>query len=209
MDFKATLTQRRAINFFDPQRSVASELVRGIIESAALTPSSFNLQPWNVMIIDDPDQKARLRQAAWDQAKVTEAPVVLIVLADRHGWQGGHPTVERVFNESVAAGAMQSGQKDWFLNATQGLYGSSSERQQAFANKNAGMFAMALMLSAKAAGLETHPMDGFDLDAVRKTFNIPDQYWIPMLIAVGYMDAAKELAPPKWRKGFEDIVVRF
>jgi hypothetical protein len=52
-------------------------------------------------------------------------------------------------------------------------------------------------------------MDGFDHAGVRKAFNIPDNYWIPLLLAVGHFDESKKLHPPKWRKTFEEIVVRF
>jgi len=68
---------------------------------------------------------------------------------------------------------------------------------------------MALMLAAKNLGLDTHPMDGFDHEAVRKEFNIPDNYWIPLLMAVGYFNKDMELAPPKWRKTVEEIIVKF
>ena len=65
------------------------------------------------------------------------------------------------------------------------------------------------MLAAKAAELETHPMDGFDLDGVKQAFNIPEQYWAPLLIAAGYLDPAKKLLPPKWRESYDEIVVSF
>jgi nitroreductase len=82
-------------------------------------------------------------------------------------------------------------------------------KQQAFACKNTGFFAMALMFAAKHLGLDTHPMDGFDHDAVRKEFNIPENYWIPLLMAVGHFDETKKLPPPKWRKTYEEIVAEF
>lgn len=68
---------------------------------------------------------------------------------------------------------------------------------------------MALMFAAKSLGLDTHPMDGFDHDGVRKAFNIPGNYWIPLLLAVGFFDESKKFHPPKWRKTFEEIVVKF
>jgi len=68
---------------------------------------------------------------------------------------------------------------------------------------------MSLMLAAKSLGIDTHPMDGFDLDAVRAEFKIPDNYWIPMLIAVGYFRSDMTLSPRKWRKTVDEIVVRF
>ncbi len=104
---------------------------------------------------------------------------------------------------------MSEKQYDWFTNACKGLYGETEEKQQAFACKNAGFFAMALMFAAKNLGLDTHPMDGFDHDGVRKEFNIPENYWIPLLMAVGYFDEKKSLHPPKWRKTLEEIVVKF
>ncbi len=68
---------------------------------------------------------------------------------------------------------------------------------------------MTLMFAAKELGLDTHPMDGFDHEAVKKEFNVPDNFWIPLLLAVGYFDDKKEMQPPKWRKSFDEIVIRF
>ncbi len=209
MDFKDVVTKRRAVNFFDPEQSVPDELLRQMIEMASKAPSSFNLQPWSIMILKDPEEKMRLRKLAWDQPKVSEAPIVFIVLADQDGWKGAHPFAEKNFNEMVTAGSMSEEQRDWLFNAWQGLYGENREKQQAFACKNTGFFAMALMFAAKSLGLDTHPMDGFDHDGVRKEFHIPENYWIPLLLAVGYFDEKKSLHPPKWRKNFEEIVVRF
>jgi nitroreductase len=209
MDFKDVINKRRAVNFFDPEKSVSDSLLKEMIGLAAKTPSSFNLQPWQIVILKEAEEKMRLRKLAWDQPKVSEAPVVLIVLADRDGWKKGHPFVERNFKEMVNTGAMSGEQYDWFIDACQALYGASEEKQQAFACKNAGFFATTLMLAAKDLGLDTHPMDGFDHDAVREEFNIPENYWIPLLLAVGCFDQAKELYPPKWRKTFDEIVVKF
>jgi nitroreductase len=209
MDFMEVMKGRRSVNFFDPERSVPDETLRELVETAALAPSSFNLQPWSIMVIKDMDSKMRLRELAWDQPKVSEAPVVLVVLADRDAWKEGHPFVERNFKEMVVAGSMVEDQYEWFVNAAKGLYGESPERKQAFACKNTGFFAMGLMLAAKGLGLDTHPMDGFDHEGVRNAFNIPDNYWIPLLLAVGWFDSTKELHPPKWRKNFDEIVVDF
>lgn len=209
MDFKDVISQRRAVDFFDPAKPVPDALIREMIEMGAKAPSSFNLQPWSLIILKDPEEKTRLRKLAWDQPKVTEAPVVFIVLADRDGWKQGHPFVEKNFSEMVKAGGMTEDKHEWFLNACQGLYGTSEERQQAFACKNAGFFAMALMFAAKHLGLDTHPMDGFDHDGVRKAFKIPENYWIPLLLAVGHFDENKTLYPPKWRKTCDEIVVKF
>jgi nitroreductase len=209
MDFKDVVSQRRAVNFFDPQKPVPDDLIRQMIEMAAKAPSSFNLQPWSVILVKNPVDKARLRKQAWDQPKVTEAPVVFIVLADREAWKKGHPFAEKNFREMVKAGTRKEEQYDGLIKSWQGLYGATEERQQAFACKNTGFFAMSLMYAAKSLGLESHPMDGFDHEGVRREFNIPGNYWVPLLLAVGYFDEKKTLAPPKWRKSYEEIMLKF
>jgi nitroreductase len=209
MEFKEAIKQRRAVNFFDPTKDVTDAQLKEIIETASLAPSGFNLQPWNLIVLRDKEKKERLRKLAWDQPKITDAPVVLIVLGDRDGFKKGNVGFEKDFAESVKAGIMKQEQYDWFVNATNSLYGKSSERQLAFACKNAGFFAMSLMLAAKDAGLDSHPMDGFDIDGVRKAFNIPDQYWIPLLLAMGHFDKTKTLLPPKWRKSYNEITISF
>jgi nitroreductase len=209
MDFIDVINSRRAVNFFDPNQDVPDETLKAMIQTAAKAPSSFNLQPWSLIILRGHEEKARLQSLAWNQPKVSEAPVTLIVLADRDGWKEGHRFVEKNFQEMIKDRAMTEDQRQWFADARSSLYGGSEEKQQAFACKNTGFFAMALMLAAKNLGLDTHPMDGFDHDAVRKEFNIPDNYWIPLLLAVGYFKKDVELAPPKWRKAVEEIVVKF
>jgi nitroreductase len=209
MNYKEIAEKRRAINFFDPERDVSEDLLGEMIDLAAKVPSSFNLQPWNLMVLRDTATKEKLKALAWDQPKVVEAPVTLIVLADKNGWQAGHPTVEKNWQEMLDSGAMGPDQRDWFFNAAKSLYGWSPEASLAYAVKNTGFFAMGLMYAATSLGLETHPMDGFDHEGVRQAFNIPDNFWVPLLLAVGYKKPEAEVFPPKWRKTRDEIVVSF
>jgi nitroreductase len=176
---------------------------------AARAPSSYNLQPWNLIVLTGAEEKERLRKVAMNQAKVSEAPIACIVLADADGWREGHPTMERNFREMVAAGGIKPERHDWYAGACRKMYGGGRDYSLAFAAKNAAFFAMSLMYACAHLGLDTHPMDGFDLDGVREAFHIPDNYWIPLLLAVGRLRPGESAPAPKWRKGWDDIVVRF
>ncbi len=209
MDFKEVIDKRGSINFFDPGRDVSEELLGEMIERAAKTPSGFNLQPWSLVVLRDPAAKRRLRPLAWDQPKVEEAPVILMVLADKDGWKEGRPTLEKNWERMVEAGTMGPEQREWFIDAANSIYGWSPEASLAFAVKNTGFFAMSLMYAATSLGLDSHPMDGFDHEGVREAFHIPDNYWIVMLLAVGYIKSDVEILPPKWRKTKEEMIVSF
>lgn len=207
MEFTKTMTGRRAVNFFDPLKSVSDDQIRKIVETAALTPSGFNFQPWQLIIIKSPAEKERLREVAWNQPKITDAPVIFIVLADKNGWKPGHPTMEKVWQNMLDLGYAKPEQRQWIEGGTQAIYGGE-EKSLAFAVKNAAFFGMALMLATKDAGLDSHPMDGFDHEGVRKAFNIPENFFVPLLLAIGHFSDKHNLMPPKWRKSYEELVFK-
>ena len=199
MDFQDVMRSRRAINFFDPARDVPQADLEKLLETAARSPSSFNLQPWRAAVLRDAAAKARLRELAWNQPKVTEAPVVLLFLADTEAWKEDSPAFERQFSFLLQSGRYKPGERDAFAAAVAGLYGTTPEKSLAFAVKNTAFFAMSFMYAAADAGYATHPMDGFDHDGVRAAFAIPDRFWIPLLMAVGHPKPGIAAVPPKWR----------
>lgn len=209
MDFKTVVNTRRAVNFFDAEKAIPQSRLCELVETAAMAPSGFNLQPWTLIVLEDKEEKLRLQKHAMNQPKVSQAPVCLILLADTQGWMAGNRFADRNFDEMVKAGAMTADKRDRFNNLCKSLYGTDRETGVAFACKNASFFAMALMLAARDMGLHTHPMDGFDQKGVKDEFNIPDRYWVPLLIALGYFAGDKTMPEPKWRKTYDEIVVDF
>ena len=85
MNVLVAIHERRSINFFDPDRGVEPQVLRELLETANLAPSSFNLQPWDVITVQDRENKKKLRACAFDQAKVEEAGAVLILVANPRG----------------------------------------------------------------------------------------------------------------------------
>lgn len=51
-----------------------------------------------------------------------------------------------------------------------------------------------MSLQAKKKGLITHAMTGFDKEKAREVLNVPEQFDIQALVAIGYQDK-KELLP--------------
>lgn len=207
--FEQILQNRRAINFFDPDKDVPEALLRELIEDATHSPSSFNMQPWNMIVLRNLDDKMRLRNLAMNQPKVSESPVTLIFLADTKAWHPENDAFKIVLEHKLHDGSLKEEQKDWYFGVCKKLYGRCRDAELAFAVKNTAFFAMSFMYAATSRGLQTHPMDGFDHDAVMKEFKIPDNYWIPLLMSVGYHAPQAEVLPVKERKTYEEIIVNF
>jgi len=59
-----------------------------------------------------------------------------------------------------------------------------------------------LSLAATMEGLATHPMTGFDFHQARSILNIPDEYAIQALVAIGYQGSAEQLDEPLRQREF-------
>ena len=55
-------------------------------------------------------------------------------------------------------------------------------------------------------GFDTHPMDGFIAEDVKREFHIPDDRIIPLLIAVGYPKPDLKLLPRPFRRSPAEVV---
>ena len=197
---KKVYEERRSVNSFDSSKELSQELLKEIIDLGVLAPSAFNLQPWRLIAVSSEDAKNKLLPLAFNQPKVKDAPVTLILVADKEGYSATNPEwalLGEMIGEEQAKGAM---------DMAAGLYGTSEERKLKFAESNAGLLAMSLMYAAKSVGVDSHPMSGMDFEGIHKSFELKESETVVMLIALGYHDTTQALYPRRGRKGFDDIV---
>lgn len=203
MELKKVFAERRSVNFFDASKKIDLELLERIYDVAKLCPSSFNLQPWKMILVTDQENKKKLKEAAFNQPKVEEAFAMLVLLADTKGFD----EMDVIFNDMVSKGYQKEEAREGVKGFARMLY-DNPFGCRGFALRNAGLFAMSFMLAAKDFGVDTHPMDGFESDKVKKAFSIPDRYDVAMLIAVGFHDKKKPLLERLNRKGFKEVVAK-
>lgn len=200
MDIRNLYEERRAVNNFNPEKNLEAGLLKNIIDLAVLAPSAFNLQPWRIIAVTSPEMKAKLHQVAFGQPKILDAPATLILIGDREGYNADNSVwteLKDMVGEEGASGAMGMAAQ---------LYGSSDERKIKFAESNAGLLGMSIMLAAQEYGVDSHPMSGMDFQAVKEAFGFADSEEVVMLISLGYRDESKVLYPRRMRKGYDEIV---
>jgi nitroreductase len=203
VDVLEAIRDRRAVNFFDPGYAMTREQIVELLETAALAPSSFNLQPWKVVAVTTSEGKKKLRECAFGQPKVEEASVTFIVTGDPGALE---EHIDPVLDRMVELGYMPEEGKAKTRPMPFNLYGTpDSLARKLFAAKNGALFAMNLMIAARGLGYETHPMDGFDEVKVKEAFRIPATYLIPVLVAVGKLRPGVTLLP----RGLRFPVARF
>lgn len=191
--FHDVLRERRATRHFTGEEVPAATLT-AILADAAQAPSGYNLQPWRYLVVRDAEARRRLRQAAFDQEKITEAPVVVIAFSPRQAWR---ERLDEVFAESVRRGAMEP---HGLEKRKQGAADFISSLEPAmWINRHVMIGFTCLMLAAEAHGWDTAPMEGFDPAAVRQAFAMPEDVEVVALLAIGRArDAAAEIFPGRF-----------
>jgi nitroreductase len=81
MELLESIRTRRAIRRFKPD-PVPPELVEKLLEAARWAPSSVNCQPWEFIVITDPETKKRMSRAFVIGPFLNQAPLVITVAVD-------------------------------------------------------------------------------------------------------------------------------
>jgi len=81
MNLLETLEWRYATKKMDPTRAVAQDKVDRIVEAARLAPTSSGLQPFELIVVTNPELRARIVSIAWNQAQITDGSHLLVFAA--------------------------------------------------------------------------------------------------------------------------------
>ncbi|PPD33884.1 MAG: nitroreductase family protein, partial [Methylomonas sp.] len=134
--------------------------------------------------------------AAWDQAQVTDASLLIVLCADLKAWEKQPARYWRNAPADVS---------NYLIPMIDQYYRGKDQVQRDEAMRSCGMAAQTLMLAAKSLGYDSCPMDGFDFDAVAELINLPADHVIAMFVVVG--KAAKEAQPRGGQLAMNEVII--
>lgn len=189
LDVPTAILERRAIKTFKPD-PLAPELLHHLVELTVAAPSSFNMQQWRIILVQEAAQKAALAEAAWGQQQIVQAPVTFVFVTDADGWQDR----DAINQIALQNGAWTQQTVDYFNTAIPQFQTALGDKNREYAIKDAMIAATHLMLAAQSLGLSTCPMNGWIEDQVKAVVGIADQpnLAIALLIPVGYAAEARK-----------------
>ncbi|PPC89686.1 MAG: hypothetical protein CTY34_10605 [Methylobacter sp.] len=86
MDTLTAITQRRSVKHFDTGHQMTEAEIDQLMAAALLSPTAFNIRNWRFVLVSDTELRRRIRAAAWDQAPVTDALLLIVLCADLKAW---------------------------------------------------------------------------------------------------------------------------
>lgn len=155
------LRWRYATKKFDATRKIPAATWQALEESLRLAPSSFGLQPWKFLVVENPDLRKQLMAVSWNQAQVVDASH-LVVFAVKKGV--GAADANKLADAIIAQRGLKPEQVEPYRKMMLGFLNNLpagfdvddwSSRQVYIA---IGQF----MASAAALGIDTCPMEGLD-----------------------------------------------
>ncbi len=196
MDTFEAIRSRRAVKHYDPEHQMPAADERKLMEHALLAPTSYNIQNWRFVLVKDPEQRSLIRKAAWDQAQITEASLLIVLTADMGSW---NDRTERYWTNAPAEIS------EMLVGMTKDFYNGKPELQRDEAMRSSGIAAQTIMLGAKAMGYDSCPMIGFDPEGVAEAINLPENHAIGMIVVVG--KKLKDAQPRGGQVPYEEVVL--
>jgi 3-hydroxypropanoate dehydrogenase len=182
----ATLfTAARTFNAWQA-KPVSEALLRELVTMTNLGPTSANCLPMRLVFVTSAAAKEKLKGclAPANVEKTMTAPVTAIVAHDMAFYEH----LPRLFPHADA--------KSWFVG--------KPDHIAATAFRNASMQGGYLILAARALGLDTGAMSGFDQAKVDDAFLAGTTFKSNFLLNIGYGDASQKMFPRSPRLSFDE-----
>jgi nitroreductase len=184
LDVPTAILQRRSIKNFKPD-PIAPELLRQLLELTVAAPSSFNIQDWRIIVVVDPDQKAALGAACFNQPQILQAPVNLVFAADI---KAGERDITPIIEQGMKTGAWSEGTASYFKKAIPEFSVGLGDKAREYAIKDAIIAATHTMLAAESLGLSTCMMNGWIEAKVKAVIGAENDsdIAIALVLPIGY-----------------------
>ena len=170
------IKERRSVKHYDPNHKLIDEEINQLLSLAILSPTSFNIQNWRFVVVKNLQTRKEIRSAAWDQAQITDASLLLVICADLKSWKDNPAQYWK--NAPKEA-------QDFLVPTIEPFYEGKEQLQRDEAMRSCGIAAQTIMLAAKSMGYESNPMIGFDPQKVAEIINLPKDHVISMLMVIG------------------------
>ena len=208
MNILSNLKWRYATKRMNGQK-VPAEKIENILEAIQLAPTSIGLQPFTVLVIEDPELKAKIAPAIYNQPQITEGSHVVIFAA----WKEiSEANINKYINHIATLRGIPVESLDGMRNMINGSIAGKTPEQLLTWNMKQAYIALGVGLVAAAEEqVDATPMEGFDPDALDAALGLSEKgLHSTVVMALGYRDAEKDYlsSAAKVRRDKSELFIR-
>ena len=191
MDLIQRLHWRYATKKMDAAKRVPQDKVERILEAARLAPTSSGLQPYEIIVVTNPDVREKIKPVAWGQGHITDCSHLLVFAA----WDDYTPArINMMFDLTNAErGTTNEGWEDYRKMLLSNYPPRGAEENYQHAARQAYIGVGAALIAAAFEEVDSTPMEGFDPNAVDEILNLRSRgLRSVVLLPLGYREADKD-----------------
>ncbi|MBO9729178.1 MAG: NAD(P)H-dependent oxidoreductase [Chitinophaga sp.] len=206
MDILSKLEWRYAVKKFDPAKQLSEAQLEKLIAATRLSASSYGLQPYKILIVENPAVREQLKSASNNQSQITDASHLIIFarytdLNDSHvdDYTSNIATTRQIDPEQLAgfSGVMKGTVNR--LGATGTAIWSAKQAYLALGT---------LLIAAAVENVDACPMEGFDAAKYDEILGLKDKGLATVVLAAVGFRAADDVMQhaKKVRKPIKELV---
>lgn len=180
MNFKDLVEQRISTTHFDPNFKITDKDFLEILELTRFTPSGYNAQPWEFLLIQDSERLQKVYKIGLNQQKILDAGNIVIVLGNT---AFGRTDTEEILKNWADYREFDKDKLSSLKASLEKERDNWKEREMTL--RNVSLAAMSFLLSAESLGFATCPMMGFKQFELIKFLELPKNIIPVMMITLG------------------------
>ncbi|MBD3748317.1 MAG: NAD(P)H-dependent oxidoreductase [Sphingobacteriales bacterium] len=201
------LAWRYATKVFDASRKLDQEQLQLLMQAIQLAPSSYGLQPYQVVVVENQEIKEQLKAAAYGQSQLADASHIFIFAINKNFTE---THVDEFVENIVKTRNIEVGAVKGYLDVMKNTVNSRSQEELAIWNAKQAYIALGVLLETAALHeIDACPMEGFDHAKFDEILGLEDRNLTSVVIApVGFrsIEDAYQFYQ-KVRKSKEDLFI--
>jgi nitroreductase len=201
------LQWRYATKVFDPTKKISPETWALLEQSLVLTPTSYGLQPYQFLVVQDPAKRAALLPHSWNQKQVVDCSHYIVFTARTEMTPADvNKLIQRTTELRGIPAEKLAFYRDMMLSDI--VNGPRSKVAHQWAARQSYIALGNAMTVAAVLGVDGCPMEGLDPVEYDKILNLAGTgYKTVVALALGYRSADDKYASlPKVRYATSDLV---
>jgi nitroreductase len=203
------LQWRYATKQFAPERIISEQLWSTLEQTLVLTPSSYGLQPWKFLVIQDQALRQELRPHSWNQAQITDCSHLVVLLSKRTITAAD---ADRLIEATAGARGLEASSLDGYRKLIQIdlIDGPRSQIIERWSSNQVYIALGNLMTAAALLSIDTCAIEGFSPPDYDRILNLESSdYRSSVVCALGYRSPEDKYASlAKVRYSAADLIER-
>lgn len=199
------LNWRYATKKFDSSKKIEKEKLNTLLEATRLSASSYGLQPYHVLIVENEEVRQKLKPVSWGQSQITDASH-LIVFTNKTAFKEDLVD-DYLKNVGATRGVAEKDLKGYSDFMKSKLMELSDTEKEVWTSNQVYLALGNVMTIAAELEIDTCPMEGFETEKYNEILGLNGKSLNAVVVlAIGYRSREDETQHyPKVRKSTKEL----